>query len=229
MVLFYAARLQVDGLALAGVGIVLTLGLQRVRVRAAIAYVVPGVVVWFGFLRAGVSPSLAGVVMGALAPAASSAARAEAALHPWVAFGVLPLFAFANAGVALSDGALRTPTTIGLGIFVGRVIGKPIGIVLASVVATRAGLAVLPRTISWRELAVLGLLGGIGFTVALFVASLAFREPAQLDEAKVATVIASIVSGVLALVAGRLLLPRSSRHRSICVPSSTTCSGGSAK
>jgi NhaA family Na+:H+ antiporter len=130
------------------------------------------------------------------------------ALHPWVAFGVLPLFAFANAGVELSS---REPTTsdwhAGLGVLVGLALGKPVGVVLAATVCIRAGVATLPEGLHLRHLLVLGLVAGVGFTMALFVAQLAFSEPDLLAAAKLGVLVASGLSAVLALAVGRLLLP----------------------
>ena len=129
------------------------------------------------------------------------------ALNPWVAYFVMPVFALANAGVALAlpaaDGAARS---VLLGIAVGLLVGKPLGVVGAALVALRLGVAKLPVGIGVRHLFVLGAVAGIGFTMALFIGQLAFSEPALLDSAKLGIVIASGVAAVAALVLGRLLL-----------------------
>ena len=134
--------------------------------------------------------------------------RLEHLLHGWVAFVVLPIFAFANAGVALGGGgreALLDPVT--LGVVLGLVVGKPVGILLFSWAAVRLGLAALPAGVTFRQLAGVGCLGGIGFTMSLFIAGLAFGDPARLDAAKIGILAASLVSGVV----GWLLLRRVSR------------------
>ncbi|MGZ8375833.1 MAG: Na+/H+ antiporter NhaA [Gemmatirosa sp.] len=140
--------------------------------------------------------------------------RMEHSLHAIVSFGIMPLFALANAGVALSGDALgaamSSPVTIGA--FLGLLVGKPIGIVGFSWVAVRVGWAALPDGVSWRTLSGAGVLGGIGFTMALFIAALAFPTPAGttgalLDAAKVGVLAASTIAGI----AGYLLLRRPSR------------------
>jgi NhaA family Na+:H+ antiporter len=128
-------------------------------------------------------------------------------LHPWVAFGIMPLFAFANAGVSLGRGPLTGDAwTVAAGVALGLVIGKPVGILLVSALALRLGLGVLPAGLTLRHLLVLGLVAGVGFTMALFVAQLAFADPQLLAAAKIGILAASFVAGLLGLAAGRLLL-----------------------
>lgn len=140
--------------------------------------------------------------------------RLEAALHPWVAFGIMPLFALANAGVSL--GALseagHSPTPLAgamVGIVLGLVLGKPIGIVLASWIATRLGWCALPEGVGWRHLLVLGALGGIGFTMSIFIANLAFPDAPELVVAKFGVLVASGLAAAGGLLLGRQLLPKS--------------------
>jgi NhaA family Na+:H+ antiporter len=131
------------------------------------------------------------------------------ALHPWVAFVIMPTFALANAGVSLGGVTLDGhAATIALGTSLGLVIGKPVGVILACFVAIRLGIAKLPLGLGSRHLTVLGLVAGIGFTMALFVAQLAFSNVTELGSAKLGVLCASGVAAVLTLVVGRLLLPR---------------------
>lgn len=124
-------------------------------------------------------------------------ARLEHALHPWVAFFVMPLFALANAGVAVEGGLSATVgSPVALGIVLGLFLGKQVGVLAASWLAVRSGVAALPGGVSWRQLWGVSLLCGIGFTMSLFIAGLAFSEPALLDAAKVGILAASLVSGV---------------------------------
>lgn len=135
--------------------------------------------------------------------------RIEAALHPWVAFGIMPLFALANAGVTL-DGLGSGPaeaTGIMLGVGAGLVIGKPLGIVLFSWLSVRLGIAALPRGVSWAGVSVVGCIAGIGFTMALFIGALAFPDQSMLAVAKLAVLAASAVAGVLGLAIGYFALP----------------------
>jgi Na+:H+ antiporter, NhaA family len=124
--------------------------------------------------------------------------RIEHELQPWVAFGIIPLFALANAGVHLPAdfvGALGHPVT--LGVILGLVLGKPLGISLFAWLAVRAGVAVRPEGVSWRALHGVSWLGGIGFTMSLFIANLAFPAGEMVDEAKVGILSASILAGVV--------------------------------
>jgi NhaA family Na+:H+ antiporter len=131
--------------------------------------------------------------------AVSPLARLEQVLHPWTAFVVLPLFALANAGVELSGLPGGDGRLVAAGVVVGLLVGKPVGIVLASVLAVRFAGAVLPRGVSWSQITAVGLLGGIGFTVSLFVAGLAFTGPLGPlgDSARLGVLTASLLAGVI--------------------------------
>jgi NhaA family Na+:H+ antiporter len=146
---------------------------------------------------------MAGVILGLVTPARPFGGRAvieqlEARLHLWSSFLVVPVFALANAGVELSGGAVERAfdSRVAWGVVVGLVVGKPLGVVLASVVAVRTGAGRLPDGVSYRHLFGVGLVAGIGFTVSLFVAGLAFRD-ARLDDVKVAILAASATSAVV--------------------------------
>jgi Na+:H+ antiporter, NhaA family len=139
----------------------------------------------------------------AVSPAEDLIAR----LHPWVAFGIMPLFALANAGVTLSSEASDASTLrVTLGVALGLIVGKPLGVLLACFVGLRTGLAQLPLGVGARHLLVLGLVAGIGFTMALFVAQLAFADARLLSAAKQGILAASLGVGLIGLAAGRILL-----------------------
>jgi NhaA family Na+:H+ antiporter len=123
--------------------------------------------------------------------------RLEQALHGLVSFGVMPLFALANAGVALDGATAPWESRVGLGVVLGLLVGKPLGIFLFAWIAVRLGFAGLPRGSTWREVHAVAWLGGIGFTMALFIAELGFAGTARIDEAKVAILMGSIVAGVV--------------------------------
>ncbi|MFQ5665770.1 MAG: Na+/H+ antiporter NhaA [Candidatus Binatia bacterium] len=133
----------------------------------------------------------------------------EAALHPWVAFGIMPLFALANAGVALGGlgEGLSEATNVALGVGLGLVVGKPLGIVAFSWLAVRLGLASLPRGVSWGGVLVVGCVAGIGFTMALFIGTLAFLDASISAVAKLAVLTASAAAGAVGLVVGYRILP----------------------
>jgi len=224
---FYSSGIAVVGLLVVAAGVLGVLVLQWLGVQPALAYVLPGSVVWFGMLHAGLHPALAGVLLGLLTPATSAfgrvprgrgarragappVERVQATLHPWVAFGIMPLFALANAGVSLQGLELRAaaPLAVGAGIVSGLVLGKPIGIVLVSFAAVRLKLCVLPAGVRWRHVLLVGLLGGIGFTMSIFIANLAFEDLPLLAAAKFAVLVASVLAATLGLLLGRATRPR---------------------
>lgn len=127
--------------------------------------------------------------------------KLEHVLHPWVAFCIMPVFAFANAGVALSPHSLNSESLpVFLGVVAGLALGKPIGLIGASWLAVRATIAVLPAEVTWRHMRGAGVLAGIGFTMSLFIASLAFSDPALLATAKLAILLGSTLAGSYGLV-----------------------------
>jgi NhaA family Na+:H+ antiporter len=147
-------------------------------------------------------------------PRASPSKRLRDALHPWVAYCIMPLFALANAGVTLQGlggAATNDAWPIALGIGLGLFLGKPLGILLTTWLAVRLRLGALPPGITWRHVTVLGLLGGIGFTMAMFIANLAFANAANLAVAKLAVLVGSAASAVVGLIVGRLILPEGPR------------------
>ncbi|NIM51613.1 MAG: Na+/H+ antiporter NhaA [Gemmatimonadales bacterium] len=142
--------------------------------------------------------------------AVSPALRGETLLHPWVAYGVMPLFALANAGVNLSGIRLGDPGAVAVlgGVTIGLLVGKPAGVLLASWITVRLRLAALPVGVDWRGMLVVGSAAGIGFTMAIFIAELAFEDQGILTVAKLGILVATTVAGCFALLAGRMLLPR---------------------
>ena len=122
--------------------------------------------------------------------------RLEIALHPWVGFAIMPLFALANAGLPLSSGDLRHSVTVA--VFLGFTLGKPVGVLTFTWLAVRSGIAIRPPDLDWRLLAGGGVLAGIGFTMALFIANLAFSQ-SLIDSAKLGIFLASVVSAVAGL------------------------------
>lgn len=214
--IFYSSGGDPVGLAIAAAACAGFAVLHALGVRVIALYLVPALALWIGVLEAGVHPTIAGVITGLLIPTAvwpgreahSPAARLEHALHPWVAYAIMPVFALANSGVDLGGVDLGASPGVGLGIVAGLALGKPIGIVLACALAVRLGIAVLPRGVTWRSMLVLGSVAGIGFTMALFIAELAFAGHGGLHAmAKVSVLAASVLAAVLALVLGRVLLP----------------------
>jgi NhaA family Na+:H+ antiporter len=242
MLVAYSGGPQVAWLVGAAAVIVLVVAFERIHVRAWWVYVALGVLLWLVLRASGVNPTIAGVVMGLLAPAVafqrpravsgearriadetsddpsppdadvprwltlarlsneavSPLARAEHVLLPWVSFVVLPLFALANAGVAVSASALADAAgnRVAVGLVLARLIGKPAGILLASWLLVRAGLGRLPSGARWSHLLGIGVAASMAFTVSLFIAAIAFGGfPADLQAAKLAIVASAVIGG----------------------------------
>jgi len=149
--------------------------------------------------------------------------RVQMALHPWVAYGVMPLFALANAGVSLDGVDLGQPgsMTVMLGVSVALVIGKPLGVMAASWLAVRLGWGSLPPGMSWTGVLLVGCLAGIGFTMSIFIATLAFDDSNMLGAAKLGVLLASSVAAVIGLAAGRLYAARVRRRRTAPGPAAS--------
>jgi len=212
---FYAEGIAPGGLAIAAAGTVAGLVAHRAGLNAWVACLASGAAIWYGFLLAGIHPALAGVAAGLLVPmrprrpdAQPPAAQLESALHPWVAFGVMPLFALANAGVRFEGLDLASTVAQGLagGIALGLFVGKPLGIGIAAWLAVRSGLCRLPEGVAPAGIAVIGFLAGIGFTMSIFIAALAFEESPSLAVAKFGVLAGSVAAAVAGLLLGRLLL-----------------------
>ena len=205
--IFYTHDLAVGALAWAGAGIGLMLLLNWRGVTRLWPYLLLGALVWLCVLKSGVHATLAGVVTGLLIPLRGRDASApspleslEHALHPWVAYLVLPLFAFANAGLALSGLQARDVLApVPLGIVLGLVLGKPVGIVGVAVLARAAGIARFPDGMDLKAMIGLGMLCGVGFTMSLFISNLAYTAAGgHLGEASVLGVLcASVVSATV--------------------------------
>ena len=181
-------------------------------VRSAAVYLVLAMIAWLAVHESGVHATIAGVLMALVVPVrygdraspSSLIDQSEHLLHPWTSYLVVPLFALANAGVDLAGGLIgdSLSSRVSLGVLLGLIVGKPLGIVAGAFLAVRIGFAAPPRGVGWREIAGVGLLGGIGFTVSLFIAELAFDDPALTDEAK----IGMLAGSALAAIAGYLVL-----------------------
>ena len=207
---FYSGGIAMSGLALVGGAIVVLWLLRQFAIRHPLTYAIPGALLWLGMLRAGIHPTLAGVVLGMLLPPTDSSSRILRSLHLLVAYAILPLFALANAGVDFRGVSLTAgaPLAVTAGIILGLVIGKPVGILLAASGAVHMRVASLPEDIEWPHLAILGCLGGVGFTMSLFIVNLAFPDPGLLATGKCAVLLASVLAAVVSFAVGRLVRPR---------------------
>jgi NhaA family Na+:H+ antiporter len=209
--MFYSKAFALGGVGIMAAGVALVLLLQRAKLQNAWAYAIPAIAIWLGALIAGIHPTLAGVIVAFITPIAHGK-RLGSRLHRWVAFGVMPLFALANAGVTVGGVTLAGDGgRIGLGIVVGLLVGKPLGIAFCSWLSVRVGIAALPEGVTVAHTAVAGMAGGVGFTMALFVAHLAFGESADLETAKLAILFASAVAGGGTFLVGRGVLKKAPR------------------
>jgi NhaA family Na+:H+ antiporter len=218
--IFYTHGMAWMPLALAFATIAAMWMLNRAGVTRLAPYLVLGVVLWVCVLKSGVHATLAGVATGLLIPHVdkrnaiddeiehSPLETLEHALHPWVAYAILPIFAFANAGLPLGGfGLAQAFDALPLGIALGLVVGKPLGIVIAAFALRALGWARFPEGVDGRAMLGLGFLCGIGFTMSLFIASLAYRDPMLYQEAVLGIFVASVVSALLGLAWLRAVLP----------------------
>ncbi|GAB4558345.1 MAG: Na+/H+ antiporter NhaA [Haliangiales bacterium] len=258
--IFYTADFDISGLYAVGAGLVILYLFRNLGIRPGLLYSIPLIVIFAGLYKAGVHPTIAGVIVGMSAPVkawlskeqflaisrnaisnfqsktelghdiaeddlipqlrwlglasrevVAPVVRLQNAFHPWVAFFIMPVFALANAGVNVGGVDFSDPVAFAvmLGISLGLALGKPIGVLLVSFLLVRFGVVVLPRGVTWGGILVVGLCAGIGFTMAIFIAGLAFtNQPEVLGTAKLAILSATAVAGVAAMVLGRLILPR---------------------
>ena len=249
--IFYSSGISFVWLGFGALATGVVLGLRALGIRNPVIYLVPGVALWACIYRAGIHPTLAGVLLGLLTPVRSWFGTQSAAnqlrghadalprasedqlvghmdsirqvqretmspavslqhlLHPWVAFLIMPLFALANSGVELGGASFGGDGwRVLAGIVAGLVIGKPIGVFIASRTAIGSRLSGRPRDVGDRGLAVVGVVAGIGFTMSLFIAQLAFPPGPLLETAKLAILVASGCAILLGLIGGRLTLPR---------------------
>ena len=211
--LFYTGEIKLDMLAWGAAMLGLLFALGRLRIASGIPYVILTVIMWVFVLKSGVHATLAGVAAAMTIPLDAKSdhgplERMEHALHPWVAFLVIPVFGFANAGVTLvglQPSALLEP--LPLGIALGLLIGKQIGIFGFAWLAVKAKLAELPDEVNWRQIHALSLLAAIGFTMSLFIGNLAFADPAQVDAVKLGVLSGSTIAALAGYVLLRMALP----------------------
>lgn len=221
--LFYTEQLAMPSLVMAAFGIAALIGLNAFNVTRTAAYVVAGVFLWLAVLKSGVHATLAGAVIGLAIPmkATQDGRRfsplrdIEHQLYPWVALGVVPAFAFFNSGIVLSlssASALGSPSS--LGIVLGLFVGKQLGIFGVTWLTVRLGVAKLPEGASWRQLYGVALVAGIGFTMSLFIAGLAFVDPAMFRNARLSVIVGSVLSAA----AGAAVLMSAGRERVKAAP-----------
>ncbi|HZL10873.1 MAG TPA: Na+/H+ antiporter NhaA [Prolixibacteraceae bacterium] len=186
--------------------------LNRLKVYNLIPYLVGGVVMWYFMLNSGVHATITGVLLSFVVPFGNGGEKSpssilQSLLHKPVAFLILPLFAIANTGIAIGDDWYSSlGQSHSLGIIAGLVVGKPLGIGLFSLLGVSLGFCVLPDDLKWKNIFAAGFLGGIGFTMSIFISLLAFGESAMVNDSKFAILIASFIAGLMGFLWLRFVL-----------------------
>jgi len=212
--IFYTTSISVLNLGIA-LGILGLLGiLNRLKVHNLIPYLIGGVIAWYFMLQSGVHATITGVLLAFVIPYGDGGEKSPSyilqhILHKPVAFIILPLFALANTCIAIGSGWFSSLGDSGsIGIILGLVLGKPIGIVLFSLVAVLLGLAVLPPELKWKNIIGVGYLGGIGFTMSIFITLLAYNNSALVDSSKIAILAASLAAATIGFIMLKLTLSK---------------------
>jgi len=220
--LVYSAGVSASWSIAAAVTVTAIYLLKKLGVRSTFVYILFGIALWYCMYRSGVHPTLAGVILGLMTPnivkvnpklhdaedgQVSVIEWLENKIHPWSSFVIVPLFAFANTGVVITmdsiNDALSSP--IAWGIFAGLVVGKPIGVLASVFIARKINLGQYPQGTKGFDVLATGSAAGIGFTVAIFIANLAFSDPATQDLAIFAVIMASLVSAVISVLLFKLV------------------------
>ena len=213
--IFYTSELSINALSISMIGFAAAVALNRMGVQRTAPYLLVGIVMWVFVLKSGVHATLAGVLIAFTIPLKAKTEdeallyKMEHGLHPWVAFLILPVFAFANAGVnftGIGIDDLLQPLT--LGIAVGLFLGKQIGVFLATWIGVKSGIARLPENVSWKHVYGVSCLTGVGFTMSLFIGSLAFTTADVMNAVRLGVVLGSVLSGII----GYLLLKSAAHH-----------------
>lgn len=208
--LFYTNEISWLALLAGGISLCVAALLNRWKVRFISCYIVCGIIAWYAFLQAGIHPTIAGVLLGLLIPAEGAHSmlhKLETALVKWSSYLIMPLFALGNAGVTIDGGAFSNIfTPVSLGILLGLCIGKPLGIFASVYVLIKFKLIKMPEKLGFGHFLGAGSLGGIGFTMSLFIAFLAFSDPHILMTAKLSIVCASLLSGLIGAAIFKIIL-----------------------
>ena len=201
--IFYVSNFSFIYLMLAVSILVILFILNRLGIRRLPIYVIPGILVWYFMYKSGIHATIAGVLLAFVIPfnkkdEDSPSFALQHFLHKPVAFLIMPLFALANTGILLSGNWLQSLLNVNsLGIFLGLSLGKPIGIILFSFIAIKFGISQLPTEVSWKQILGVGFLGGIGFTMSIFITLLAFGNQEFIQSSKITILITSLISGLV--------------------------------
>ena len=225
--LIYSTGVNFSWIAAGAIAIATIHTFKKLGATSTFVYVLLGVALWYCMYKSGVHPTLAGVVLGLMTPniiklnsklkdgedgQLSVIEWLEEKIHPWSSFVIIPLFAFANTGVRITNQSITDAVNspIAWGIFAGLVLGKPIGVLAAVILARKIRLGQYPQDAKSIDLLATGSAAGIGFTVAIFIANLAFSDPATQDLAVFSVIVASIVSALISLLLFKVVAKKKS-------------------
>ena len=201
--IFYSSGIELTYLAYAGIGMVLLIAMNRLNVMNPYLYLIPGVFIWYFVHHSGIHATIAGVLVAMTLPTnetnvASPLEKLERALVKPINFFIIPLFAFANTNITIHNEMIEGLTSpLGLGISIGLIFGKPIGIVTTSFICSKLKIGQLPAHSTLIHMTGLGLLAGIGFTMSIFISMLSFNNQLLIEEAKLSILITSLIAGIL--------------------------------
>lgn len=214
---FYTSQIKIAALGFAGLGLLAIFAMQFLKIKNYLFYILIGIAIWFAFLISGVHATIAGVLIGLFTPIHfpdekslhghySPINELVHRLHPWSNYVIMPVFAFFNAGVALGDLGLNELVThpINQGVLLGLFLGKPVGITIFCLIAVLSGLAVLPKGVRWTHIIGVGMIAGIGFTMSLFISSLALTYEQEIYS-KTGILIGSLMAATLGFLFLRFL------------------------
>ena len=191
-------------------------GLNRLKINNIIPYLIGGVLMWYCMLNSGVHATITGILLAFVIPFQNggentTSYKLQSFLHKPVSFVILPIFALANTAITINTSSFAGDlfSTNSLGIFFGLVFGKPIGILLFALLAVRLKISTKPSDLKWKHIFGVGILGGIGFTMSIFITLLAFDDPQTIDASKIAIMISSLVAAIGGLIWLRIALKHS--------------------
>lgn len=211
--IFYSTGISWMYLGIAAAIFIGMLVLNRLKVHMLLPYLIGGVALWYCMLHSGVHATIAGVLTAFAIPFGdggknTASYKLQHFLHKPVAFLIVPLFALANTALYIAPGWMQQlQTSEGLGIIAGLVAGKPVGILLFTALAVAFGICKLPQGLNWKHITGTGMLAGIGFTMSIFVALLAFDNNENIDTAKISIIVASVIAATLGLITLKIILP----------------------
>lgn len=214
--LFYTDNLDIMPLIVASVCILFLIGLNVKKVTHVTPYILFGIIMWTAVLKSGVHATLAGVITALFIPMTckiheghSPLRHLEHTLHPWVAFAVLPIFAFANSGIPLLNlGMEQVTNTLSLGIALGLFAGKQLGVFFFMAVALLLKLSPMPKDVTWTQLYGISILCGVGFTMSLFIGGLAFETQENMNDVRLGVLMGSAASAILGYFVLKVSVPK---------------------